>query len=147
MRRALITVPILLAWASPPGLVTFKDSSLRSGINSVIVAGGVKKNYVLEVNGSGVCWIDYDNDGWMDLYLVNGASMENMQGIEPQRTTNHLYRNNHDGTFIDVTLKAGVAGHGWGFGCVAADYDNDGYTDLFITNFGPNILYRNKGDG
>ena len=147
MRRTLLTVPILLAWASAPEMVTFKDATARAGIASVIVAGGPKKQYVLEVNGSGVCWLDYDNDGWMDLYLVNGATMENLQGIEPQRTTNHLYRNNKDGTFTDVTLKAGVSGSGWGFGCVAADYDNDGYTDLFVTNFGPDILYRNRGDG
>ena len=147
MRRTLLTVPILLAWASAPEMVTFKDATVRAGITSVIVSGGPKKHYVLEVNGSGVCWIDYDNDGWMDLYLVNGATMENLQGIEPQKTTNHLYRNNKDGTFTDVTLKAGVPGRGWGFGCVAADYDNDGYTDLFVTNFGPNILYKNRGGG
>ena len=90
--------------------MTFKDATDRGGISAVIVSGGAKKNYVLEVNGSGVCWIDYDNDGWMDLYLVNGATMANLQGTEPQRTTNHLYRNNKDGTFTDVTLKAGVAG-------------------------------------
>ena len=88
MRRTLLTVPILLAWASAPEMVTFKDATVRAGITSVIVSGGPKKHYVLEVNGSGVCWIDYDNDGWMDLYLVNGATMENLQGIEPQKTTN-----------------------------------------------------------
>jgi hypothetical protein len=146
MRRALLTVPALLAagWALQP---VFQDTAGHAGINSVIVSGGPNKNYVLEVNGSGVCWIDYDNDGWMDLYLVNGATLASLQGKESQRTTNHLYRNNHDGTFTDVTAKAGVPGHGWGFGCVAADYDNDGHTDLFVTNFGPNILYRNRGDG
>jgi hypothetical protein len=83
----------------------------------------------------------------MDLYVVNGATIANLQRKEPQQTTSHLYRNNRDGTFTDVTLKAHVAGRGWGFGCVAADYDNDGNTDLFISNFGPNILYRNQGDG
>jgi hypothetical protein len=134
-----------MAWAPAP--VTFKDVAGRAGITSVVVSGGPKKSYVLEVNGSGVCWIDYDHDGWLDLYVVNGATLANLQGKEPQRTTNHLYRNNHDGTFIDVTAKAGVPGRGWGFGCVAADYDNDGYTDMFISNFGPNILYRNRGDG
>src|SRR4029453_17525791 len=141
----LATVGLLTAgWAFQQG---FKDTGNRAGVTSTIVSGGLDKNYVLEVNGSGVCWIDYDNDGWMDLYLVNGATMENLQGIEPQRTTNHLYRNNKDDTFTDVTLKAGVPGRGWGFGCVAADYNNDGYTDLFVTNFGLNILYKNRGDG
>jgi hypothetical protein len=147
MRRAVLAIPVLLAAAWAPELVTFKDTAARAGITDVIVSGGPKKNYVLEVNGSGACWIDYDNDGWLDLYLVNGATLANIQGKAPQRTTNHLYRNNHDGTFTDVTAKAGVPGHGWGFGCVAADYDNDGHTDLFVTNFGPNILYRNRGDG
>jgi hypothetical protein len=147
MRRAVLAIPVLLAAAWAPELVTFKDTAARAGITDVIVSGGPKKNYVLEVNGSGACWIDYDNDGWLDLYLVNGATLANIQGKAPQRTTNHLYRNNHDGTFTDVTAKAGVRGHGWGFGCVAADYDNDGHTDLFVTNFGPNVLYRNRGDG
>src|SRR5262249_55373894 len=147
MRRALFLFPILLAAAWAVSLVTFKDAAGRVGIGSVIVSGELRKNYVLEVNGSGVCWIDYDNDGWMDLYLVNGATLANLQGKEPQRTTNHLYRNNRGGTFTDVTLKAGVPGRGWGFGCVAADYDNDGYTDLFVSNFGRNILYKNRGDG
>jgi len=147
MRHALLTAPVLLAaaWAVAPA--SFKDASPRAGLGSVIVSGGPKKNYVLEVNGSGICWIDYDRDGWMDLYLVNGATLANLQGKDPQRTTNHLYRNNHDGTFTDVTAKAGVPGRGWGFGCVAADYDNDGNTDLFVSNFGPNLLYRNRGDG
>jgi hypothetical protein len=140
-------VPVLLAQAWVPDPETFKDTASNAGITAVIVSGGLSKNYVLEVNGSGVCWIDYDSDGWPDLYLVNGATLANLQGKAPQRTTNHLYHNNHDGTFTDVTAKAGVPGRGWGFGCVAADYDNDGYTDLFITNFGPNILYKNRGDG
>src|SRR5215470_17400955 len=104
-RRVLLGIPVLLAaWAA--GVVTLQETGGRAGINSVIVSGGPKKNYVLEVNGSGVCWIDYDHDGWLDLYLVNGASLVNLQGKEPQRTTNHLYRNNHDGTFTDVTSKA-----------------------------------------
>jgi hypothetical protein len=147
MRRALFAVPVLLAQVRAPGPVVFNDTAKRVGITDIIVSGGLPKNYVLEVNGSGVCWIDYDNDGWPDLYLVNGATLANLQGRVPQRTTNHLYRNNHDGTFTDVTAKTGVPGRGWGFGCVAADYNNDGYTDLLVTNFGPNILYKNRGDG
>ena len=106
------------------------------------------KNYVLEVNGGGVCWLDYDNDGYMDLYLVNGSTVRELQGGKPTVPhRNYLYRNNGDGTFTDVTEKAGARGRGWGFGCVAADLDNDGYTDLFITNFGQNLYYHNNGNG
>lgn len=147
MRRFLLMAPIVVAAAWAAATASFRDVSARAGLGSVIVSGGPKKNYVLEVNGSGVCWIDYDQDGWTDLYLVNGATLANLQGREQQRTTNHLYRNNRDGTFSDVTVKAGVPGRGWGFGCVAADYDNDGRTDLLVTNYGLNILYRNRGGG
>jgi enediyne biosynthesis protein E4 len=147
MRRILLAIAVWITAAWAPDVPAFKDTTVHAGITSVIVSGGQKKNYVLEVNGSGACWLDYDNDGWMDLYLVNGATLANLRGEAPQQTTNHLYRNNHDGTFTDVTARAGVPGRGWGFGCVAADYDNDGYTDLFVTNFGPNTLYRNRGDG
>ena len=147
MTRAVWAVPILLGAALAPSLVTFRDVAGRAGITPVIVSGGTKKNYVLEVNGSGVCWLDYNGDGWMDLYLVNGATVAQLQGKAQSQTTNHLYRNNGNGTFTDVTAAAGVPGRGWGFGCVAADYDNDGRTDLFITNFGSNILYRNRGNG
>ncbi len=127
--------------------VTFRDVATRARVTDVIVSGGAVKNYVLEVNGSGVCWFDFDNDGWMDLYLVNGSTLAQLKSKAPARTSNHLYRNNRDGTFTDVTAKTGTGGRGWGFGCVAADYDNDGHTDLLVTNFGPNVLYRNRGDG
>ncbi len=133
--------------AAAPTAVTFEEIGTKAGLTSVITSGGPKKNYVLEVNGSGTCWLDFDGDGWLDLYLVNGTSLAVMQGKAPARTTNHLYRNRGNGTFTDVTGTAQVPGKGWGFGCVAADYDNDGHMDLLVTNFGPNILYRNKGDG
>jgi hypothetical protein len=145
MRRAFLLCLAICSAADAPS-VTFRDIAGRAGLTDVIVSGGEKKNYVLEVNGSGACWLDYDGDGLMDLYLVNGATLAQLQGKEPQRTTSHLYRNKGYGTFADVTAKAGVAAGGWGFGCVAADYDNDGHTDLVVTRFGPNILYRNKGD-
>ena len=127
--------------------VAFRDVGSSSGLNSVVVSGGAQKNYVLEVNGGGACWLDFDQDGWMDLYLVNGSTLAHLQGKARAPGTNHLYRNNHQGGFTDVTATARVPGRGWGFGCVAADYDNDGYTDLLVTNLGPNILYRNRGDG
>lgn len=126
----------------------FRDVTDKAGIRAVIVSGGAKKNYVLEVNGSGACWFDYNNDGYIDLYLVNGSTVKDLQAHEGQPPGhNFLYRNNGNGTFTDVTEAAHVAGRGWGFGCVAADYDNDGNTDLFVTNYGQNILYHNNGDG
>jgi hypothetical protein len=149
MRRALAILfsIVMTAAFSANGVVTFTDVAGESGLRDVIVSGGPKKNYVLEVNGSGACWLDYNNDGWMDLYLVNGATLAELQGKAKATATNHLYKNNGDGTFTDVTAAAGVPGKGWGFGCAAADYDNDGHVDLLVTNFGLNILYRNRGDG
>ena len=133
--------------AAAPAAVTFRDVAERAVLKDVIVSGGADKKYVLEVNGSGACWLDYDNDGWMDLYLVNGSTLAQLQKKSPVTQTNHLYRNNRDGTFTDTTRAAGIPGRGWGFGCVAADYDNDGRTDVLVTNLGPNILYRNAGNG
>ncbi len=143
---ALIAVGIGMV-AGPPE-IQFQDVTEKSGIKALIIAGEKTKNYVLEVNGSGACWFDYNNDGYMDLYLVNGSTLGELQGQKPQKPhRNYLFRNNKNGTFTDVTESANVPGNGWGFGCVAADYDNDGRPDLFLTNFGPDILYRNKGDG
>jgi len=147
MRPGLLVLAAVFLPAATCAQAIFRDVARKAGLTDVIVSGGPKKNYVLEVNGSGACWLDYDNDGLLDLYLVNGATLGELQGKSRQRTTNHLYRNNGTGTFTDVTAKARVPGRGWGFGCVAADYDNDGQADLFVTNFGPNILYRNRGDG
>ena len=141
----LTVLGLLLALA--PDTVTFHDVAARAGLRDTIVSGGPQKKYVLEVNGSGACWLDYDGDGWMDLYLVNGSTLVQLQRKTAPATTNHLYRNNRNGTFADRTAAAGVPGRGWGFGCVAADYDNDGHTDLLITKMGPNILYRNTGGG
>jgi hypothetical protein len=155
MRFGLVLVLLAAAIARPlvcledheSDHVTFEDVTKKAGIEALIVSGGEKKNYVLEVNGSGVCWLDYNNDGWQDLYLVNGATLDEIQGKTKHNEHNYLYRNNKNGTFTDVTDSAKVAGQGWGFGCSAADYDNDGKTDLLVTNFGPNILYHNNGDG
>ena len=145
---ALTTGLVVLALSgAAPVHVEFHDVTAKAGIRTITVAGDTRKNYVLEVNGSGACWFDYNKDGYVDLYLVNGSTLEALQGKTKRPVSNHLYRNNGDGTFSDMTEAAHVGGVAWGFGCVAADYDNDGYTDLLVTNFGPNALYHNNGDG
>jgi enediyne biosynthesis protein E4 len=126
--------------------VTFVDVAKESGLNVKTIFGGEHKNkYLLETTGCGVAFYDYDNDGWLDIFLVNGTALEGFpKGKEP---INHLFKNNRDGTFTDVTLKAGLARSGWGQGVCIGDYDNDGFDDLFITYFGSNALYHNNGDG
>ena len=126
--------------------VAFTDVAAQAGLNFLNVSGGLKtKKYLLETTGNGLAWIDYDRDGYPDLFLVNGTRIE---GFPPgQEPTNHLYHNNGDGTFTDVTAKAGLAHSGWGQGACVGDYDNDGWDDLFVTYFGKNLLYHNNGDG
>ena len=120
----------------------FTDVTAKSKIDFVHKSGASSEKYMVETFGSGVAWVDYDNDGFQDLYFVNGAP----------GTSNVLYRNNQDGTFTDVTQRAGVAGEGAGkaaykTGVAVGDYDNNGLLDLYVTAFGPNVLYRNNGDG
>jgi hypothetical protein len=126
--------------------ISFFNVARESGLNAKTIFGGEHKNkYLLETTGCGVAFYDYDNDGWLDIFLVNGTRLEGFPaGTEP---TSHLFRNNRDGTFTDVTVKAGVAHSGWGQGCCVGDYDNDGWDDLFVTYFGKNVLYHNNGDG
>jgi len=126
--------------------IRFLNVARESGLNAKTIYGGEHKNkYLLETTGCGVAFYDYDNDGWLDIFLVNGTRLEGFPaGGEP---TSHLFRNNRDGTFTDVTLKAGVAHSGWGQACCVGDYDNDGWDDLFVTYFGKNVLYHNNGDG
>jgi hypothetical protein len=109
-------------------------------------SGDPEKRTILETPGSGVALLDYDNDGWLDIYLVNGSTFPALKGKEaPPRAM--LLHNNHDGTFTDVTDKAGVTNERWGFGVAVADYDNDGWPDIYVTNFGKNRLYHNNHDG
>jgi len=126
--------------------VSFLNVARESGLNAKTIFGGGHKNkYLLETTGCGVAFYDYDNDGWLDIFLVNGTRLEGFPpGTEP---TSHLFRNNRDGSFTDVTAKAGVAHSGWGQGVCVGDYDNDGWDDLFVTYFGKNVLYHNNGDG
>ena len=115
----------------------------------MLVCGSPEKKYIIEVNGTGCVWFDYNNDGYVDLYIVNGSTIANLLTPASVKSPprNYLFRNNGDGTFTDVTRTAGVEGHGWGCGAVAADYNNDGWVDLFVYTYGKNILYKNKGDG
>jgi hypothetical protein len=131
---------------SDPLGVSFLNVARESGLNAKTIFGGEHKNkYLLETTGCGVAFYDYDNDGWLDIFLVNGWRLEGFpSGGEP---ISHLFRNNRDGTFTDVTAKAGVGHSGWGQGVCIGDYDNDGWEDLFITYYGKNVLYHNNGDG
>ena len=104
------------------------------------------KKYIIETTGSGVAVIDYDHDGWPDIYVVNGTALDPSAESGPP-PTGHLYRNNHDGTFTDVTRKAGLTATGWGQGACVGDYDNDGYDDIYVTYYGKNRLYHNEGNG
>jgi hypothetical protein len=127
--------------------VVFVDVTKKSGLDRFRhVSGSPEKNLILEAPGSGVAIFDYDNDGWPDIYLVNGSTFDALRGKEkPARAA--LYHNNHDGTFTDVTERAGVANERWGFGVAVGDFDNDGWPDLYVTNFGKNRLYHNNHDG
>ena len=130
---------------SSPSLI-FEDVAADAGLNFQHFSGSPEKQYILESMSGGVAWIDFDRDGWMDLYLVNGGRWEEL--VQGKRTvSNALYRNNGDGTFANVTEKAGVGNRHWGMGVAAGDYDNDGWVDLFVCNYGSNTLYRNNGNG
>jgi hypothetical protein len=117
----------------------------KSGIRWKHVSGKSAEHYLPETTGAGCAFIDYDNDGWMDIYLVNSGRCDFFNPQTPLR--NALYRNNRDGTFTDVTDKAGVLGGGYGQGVAVGDYDGDGLPDLYVTQYGRNILYHNNGDG
>ena len=120
--------------------IRFTNVARRAGLTAVNVNGGdTTKKYLIETTGSGVAFVDYDNDGWLDVFLVNGSRLEGSSA------TSMLYRNRHDGTFRDVTAETGLARSGWGQGVCAGDYDNDGFTDLFVTYWGTSVLYRNVG--
>ncbi len=133
------------AQASPP-VADFVDLASKAGIAVPVIYGGkLTKKYIIETTGTGVAIFDYDNDGWPDIFIVNGTTLEGFpKGKEP---TSYLFHNNHDGTFTDVTAKAGLAVSGWGQGVCVGDYDNDGWEDLYVTYYGRNRLFHNKGNG
>ena len=127
-----------------PFAAHFEDVAESAGLKEPVIYGGVEsKKYILEANGCGCAFIDYDNDGWMDVFLLSGTRLEGA----PPEASNRLYKNNRDGTFTDVTEKSGLKLAGWANGVCIADYDNDGFDDIFITYFGQNRLFRNNGNG
>jgi hypothetical protein len=127
-------------------IANFIDIAAKAGLTATNVFGGVDtKKFIIETTGTGVAIFDYDNDGWPDIFVVNGTALDNLPpGKAP---TSHLYHNNHDGTFTDVTEKSGLNKSGWGQGVCVGDYDNDGWEDLYVTYYGKNVLYHNNGDG
>jgi enediyne biosynthesis protein E4 len=136
-----------VARAAPSGRpfnAHFVNVAGAAGLSAPTIYGGVEsKKYILESTGCGCAFIDYDNDGWMDIFLLSGTRLEGA----PDRATNRLYKNNRDGTFSDVTETAGLHAIGWACGVCVGDYNNDGFEDIFCTYFGQNILYRNNGNG
>jgi hypothetical protein len=127
--------------------VVFIDITKETGLNKFHHRSGTPgKTSIIEAPGSGVALLDYDNDGWLDIYLLNGSTIAALHGKEPAPRA-MLLHNNHDGTFTDVTDKAGVANERWGFGVAVGDYDNDGWPDIYVANYGGNRLYHNNHDG
>ncbi len=124
----------------------YVDFASQAGLTTrTVLTGHESKDFLLSTTGGGIALFDYDNDGWLDIFIVNSWGLSRFpKGEEP---TNHLYRNNRDGTFTDVTAKANLVRSGWGQGVCVGDYNNDGLLDLFVTYYGKNVLYRNNGDG
>ncbi|HXF12363.1 MAG TPA: CRTAC1 family protein [Terriglobales bacterium] len=139
--------PITAGGFVDSGPIVFQDIAQKAGLSGWRhVMGTPEKQFIIETVGSGVALLDYDNDGWLDIYLVNGSTYdaENGKATPPHAA---LFHNNHDGTFTDVAAKAAVSNDRWGFGVAVGDYDNDGWPDLYVTNFGKNRLYHNNHDG
>ena len=157
-RRLLRTIPAIVTPALLPGSLRaalptgkpvppfsrFVDVGHAAGLTATMIYGEPDSfTYIIESMATGCAFFDYDNDGWIDIFIPGGRRLENT----PPEAGNHLYKNNRDGTFTDVTAKAGLLGSGWAQGVCVGDYNNDGFEDLFLTYYGQNILYRNNGDG
>jgi hypothetical protein len=144
---------IALCFTTAGAGIRFADVATQSGISARMRCGSPEKRWIPEANGSGAAWLDYDNDGLMDLFIVNGSTIDDLREIvagrvPPARSGSlYLYRNLGNGRFEDVTAKAGLANRYWGTGANAVDFDNDGYTDILVTNIGVDLLFRNNGNG
>lgn len=148
LRKVGLVAAVLLVMAAAKAFYFFEiryiDAAATSGLTSPNVYGGkLKKDYILETTGNGAAIFDYDGDGWNDIFIANGATLDGAGGI----THSHLYRNNGAGHFTEVSEKVGLTRKGWAQGACVGDYDNDGHPDLFVTYYGHNILYRNLGNG
>ncbi|HXP11981.1 MAG TPA: VCBS repeat-containing protein, partial [Acidobacteriaceae bacterium] len=139
--------PITAGGFVKTGPVVFQDIAAKAGLTTWHhTMGSPSKQFIVEATGSGVALLDYDKDGWLDIYMVNGSTFDALSGKAPAPHA-ALFHNNHDGTFTDVAAKAGVTNERWGMGVAVGDYDNDGWPDLFVANFGKNRLYHNNHDG
>jgi hypothetical protein len=136
--RPAQSAPLKASKPVAPDAVSFADVTRSSGIDFHLTCGGPEKRFIMESMCSGVAVLDYDNDGWMDIFLVNGSTVEDVRSgkCHPGK----LYHNNHDGTFTDVSAQAGITHCGWGFGVAVGDYDNDGWEDLYVTYFDGGVL-------
>jgi enediyne biosynthesis protein E4 len=149
---AALTAALFSTQTSDSWRVTFTDVAERAGLVQPSVYGGVdRKRFIIETNGCGTAFVDYDNDGWIDALVLSGTRLEPGTRVDStnnrDRVPSRLYRNQHDGTFKDVTSEAGLSKIGWASSVCAGDYDNDGFIDLFVTYYGANVLYHNLGNG
>jgi hypothetical protein len=148
-RAAASASPQAAGQGQPPGAEVFDkfvDVAPLAGIHFTLTSGGREKRYIIEAKGGGgVAWIDYNDDGYPDLFLVNGCTLDLWK--KKSCPLSRLYRNNRDGTFTDVTARSGLNHRGWGMGVCVGDYDNDGFDDLYVTYYGGNVLYHNNGNG
>jgi enediyne biosynthesis protein E4 len=120
------------------------DIAKQAGLNQAVIGGHPDRcDYITETMSCGAAFFDFDNDGWLDIFVLSGSRY----GDPPPNASNRLYKNNRDGTFSDVTKSAGLFRTGYAYGVTVGDYNNDGFEDLFITYWGQNVLYRNNGDG
>ena len=141
---ALLVLGTSLLFSAADAFPVFVDVAGKVGVTLMNICGGASKDYIVEANGNGAAFLDYDNDGDMDILIVNGSTLENYKkGGDPMIA---LYKNN-GGTFVDVTREAGLVKRGWGMGVCVGDFNNDGYPDFYLTAYGPNVLFRNNGDG